>query len=197
MKRCCEDADIIDVKTLKSHEFISISQQCGGDMAGGESSMRMQPMSFCRVGGGAVPEWQEGAGRMSDATGDDDDFDLGISIETVATVVDHLRALQETESEKDEAAEIDDIEGEEELDEDTLATFIEELNEDEQAALVALAWVGRGDYEPDQWEEAVAMAKERGAGTSTADYLIQMDLAADLLAEGLGAFGLSIEDIER
>ncbi|MCG7359826.1 DUF3775 domain-containing protein [Roseomonas sp. ACRSG] len=134
---------------------------------------------------------------MSDTPDDDDDFDLGISIETVATVVDHLRTLQETESEQDEGAEIDDIEGEEEFDEDTLSTFIEELNEDEQAALVALAWVGRGDYEPDQWEEAVAMAKERGAGTSTADYLIQMDLAADLLAEGLGAFGFSIDDIER
>ncbi|MFC7554160.1 DUF3775 domain-containing protein [Pseudoroseomonas wenyumeiae] len=133
---------------------------------------------------------------MSD-TGDDDDFDLGISIETVATVVDHLRTLQETESEQDEAAEIDDIEGEEEFDESTLSTFIEELNEDEQAALVALAWVGRGDYEPDQWEEAVSMAKERAAGGSTADYLIQMELAADLLAEGLGAFGFSIDDIER
>lgn len=134
---------------------------------------------------------------MSDTPDDDDDFDLGISIETVATVVDHLRTLQETESEQDEAAEIDDIEDEEEFDEDTLSTFIEELNEDEQAALVALAWVGRGDYEPDQWEEAVTMAKERAAGTSTADYLIQMDLAADLLAEGLGAFGFSIDDIER
>lgn len=134
---------------------------------------------------------------MSDAPDDDDDFDLGISIETVATVVDHLRTLQETESEQDEAAEIDDIEGEEEFDEDTLSAFIEELNEDEQAALVALAWVGRGDYEPDQWEEAVSMAKERAAGGSTADYLIQMELAADLLAEGLGAFGFSIDDIER
>jgi hypothetical protein len=134
---------------------------------------------------------------MSDTPDDDDDFDLGISIETVATVVDHLRTLQEEQSEEDEAAEIDDIAGEEEFSEDTLATFIEELNEDEQAALVALAWVGRGDFEPDQWDEAVALAKERGAGTSTADYLIQMDLAADLMAEGLGAFGFSIDDIER
>jgi hypothetical protein len=134
---------------------------------------------------------------MSATRDDDDDFDLGISIETVATVVDHLRTLQETENEQDEAAEIDDIAGEEEFDEETLSTFIEALNEDEQAALVALAWVGRGDYDADQWDEAVTMAKERSAGVSTADYLIQMDLAADLLAEGLGTFGLSIDDIER
>jgi hypothetical protein len=134
---------------------------------------------------------------MSDTTGDDDDFDLGISVETVAAVVDHLRTLQEEGTEEGEAAEIDDEEREQDLDEDTLAAFIEELNEDEQAALVALAWVGRGDYEPEQWDEAVALAKERGAGNSTADYLIQMELAADLLAEGLGAFGFSIDDIER
>ncbi|MBO1073123.1 DUF3775 domain-containing protein [Roseomonas marmotae] len=134
---------------------------------------------------------------MSDTTGDDDDFDLGISVETVATVVDHLRALQEEGSEEDEAGDSDDGNEDQQLDEDTIYAFIEELNEDEQAALVALAWVGRGDYEPEQWDEAVAMAKERGAGLSTAEYLIQMDLAADLLAEGLGAFGLSIDDIER
>jgi hypothetical protein len=134
---------------------------------------------------------------MSDNT-DDDEFDLGISLETVATVVDHIRAIQDADS--DENIDPDDEDGEEgenDFDEDTLAAFIEELNEDEQAALVALAWTGRGDYEPDQWEEALALAKERGAGQSTADYLLQMDLAADLLSEGLAAFGFSVEDIER
>ncbi|EHM00967.1 hypothetical protein HMPREF9946_02282 [Acetobacteraceae bacterium AT-5844] len=134
---------------------------------------------------------------MSDST-DDDEFDLGISLETVATVVDHLRAIQDDEG--DENIDPDDEEpeeGEEDFDEDTLATFIEELNEDEQAALVALAWTGRGDYEADQWEEAVAMAKERGAGLSTAEYLLQMDMAGDLVAEGLAVFGISVEDVER
>lgn len=134
---------------------------------------------------------------MSDST-EDDEFDLGISLETVATVVDHLRAIQDDEG--DENIDPDDEEpedGEEDFDEDTLATFIEELNEDEQAALVALAWTGRGDYEADQWEEAVAMAKERGAGLSTAEYLLQMDMAGDLVAEGLAVFGISVEDVER
>jgi hypothetical protein len=152
------------------------------------------PVLPCLPGCRATPEK---ADAMSSSFNDDDEFDLGISTETVATVVDHLRALQETETEQDEAAEIDDVEAEEELDPETLAAFIEGLNDDEQAALVALAWVGRGDYEPEQWEEALTLARERGDGNSTADYLIQMDLGADLLAEGLGAFGLSIEDVER
>ncbi len=134
---------------------------------------------------------------MSDST-EDDEFDLGVSLETVAMVADYLRAIQDDEGDEDVDPDDEEPEDEEaDFDEDTLTAFIEELNEDEQAALVALAWTGRGDYEAEQWEEAVAMAKERGAGLSTADYLLQMDMAGDLLAEGLAAFGVSMEDIER
>lgn len=139
---------------------------------------------------------------MSDAPRDEDDddtdFDLGISLETVATVVDHIRAIQgEDTNERDTEYEDEDEVSEEDFDQDTLATFIEELNEDEQAALVALAWVGRGDYEAEEWGEAVRLAKERSAGGDTASYLLSMDMAGDLLAEGLGVFGFSIEDVER
>ncbi|MBI0434819.1 DUF3775 domain-containing protein [Roseomonas sp. KE0001] len=138
---------------------------------------------------------------MSDTPRDDDEaeFDLGISLETVATVVDHIRAIQE-EEEGEDAIDPEDEEpeeGEEDFDEDTLTAFIEELNEDEQAALVALAWTGRGDYEPEEWEEALRMAKERGAGTDTAAYLLGMDMAGDLISEGLAAFGISVEEVER
>jgi hypothetical protein len=135
---------------------------------------------------------------MSTTTDDENEFDLGISIETVATVVDYLRALQGDEDglaidPEDE----DPEEGEDALDEETLAAFIEELNEDEQAALVALAWIGRGDYEAEQWDEALALAKERGTSISTADYLTKMEMGGDLLAEGLAAFDIAVEDIER
>lgn len=136
---------------------------------------------------------------MSDTPRDEEsDFDLGISLETVATVVDHIRAIQgEDTNESDTEDEDEDEIGEEDFDEGTLATFIEELNEDEQAALVALAWVGRGDYEPEEWEEALRLAKERGAGTDTATYLLSMDMAGDLISEGLAAFGIAIEEVER
>jgi len=138
---------------------------------------------------------------MSDTPRDDDDgneVDLGISLETVATVVDHIRAIQETEdSDEFDTDDEDGGDSEEDFDANTLAAFIDELNEDEQAALVALAWIGRGDYEPEEWGEAVRLAKERGAGTDTAKYLLGMEMAGDLLSEGLGAFGIAVEDIER
>ncbi|MGI9414028.1 MAG: DUF3775 domain-containing protein, partial [Hyphomicrobiales bacterium] len=39
------------------------------------------------------------------------------------------------------------------------AEFIANLNEDEQIHLVALTWVGRGSFDPDQWAEAVESAR--------------------------------------
>jgi hypothetical protein len=135
---------------------------------------------------------------------DDDDVDLGISLETVATVVDHVRAIQATEEtdpaqlsedENSEAALLQ--ENPDDLTEDSLREFIDGLNEDEQAALIALAWVGRGDYSPEEWEEAVRLAAERNENGDAGNYLLGMDMVGDLLAEGVAAFGLSIEDIER
>lgn len=130
----------------------------------------------------------------------DDEVDLGISLETVATIIDHARAVQgEEEAELGAAADDggDEDPVEDDLTEDSLRAFITELNEDEQAALIALAWVGRGDYGPEEWEEACGLAAERNDGRDAADYLLGMDNLGDLLAEGVAAFGLSIEEIER
>jgi len=74
--------------------------------------------------------------------------------------------------------------------EQEIATILGDLNVDEQARLVALTWVGRGDYAPEEWAAAVRLAGERRTG-STADYLLGTPLLGDLLEEGLAAFGLS------
>ena len=71
-----------------------------------------------------------------------------------------------------------------------LAGFIDELNDDERQQLVALAWVGRGDYTADQWPEAVAEARQRDTGP-TSRYLMGIPILGDYLDEGLAAFGLS------
>ncbi|PWS38613.1 hypothetical protein DFH01_04885 [Falsiroseomonas bella] len=136
-------------------------------------------------------------------TPDDDGVDLGISLEAVATIVDHARALQgkeeagvaDGEDADSEAALLED--SPDDLTAESLHAFIAELNEDEQASLIALAWTGRGDYGPEDWEEARALAAERNDGRDAAEYLLAMDNLGDLLAEGVAAFGLSIEDIER
>jgi hypothetical protein len=77
-----------------------------------------------------------------------------------------------------------------------LRAFIEALNEDEQCELVALAWLGRGDYATDEWREALAAARSRRTGP-TAEYLLGTPLLGDYLEEGLAAFGLSCAEVER
>lgn len=61
---------------------------------------------------------------------------------------------------------------------------IEDLEPDQQAELVALMWIGRGDFEPEEWEEAVALAGER-ADRPTADYLLSHPQVAEDLLEGI------------
>ncbi len=76
---------------------------------------------------------------------------------------------------------------------DELRAFISSLNEDEQIELVALAWLGRGSFTAEEWEEAKAEAG-RAHNERTAEYLLGMPLLADYLSEGLAAFGKSCEE---
>jgi Protein of unknown function (DUF3775) len=65
-----------------------------------------------------------------------------------------------------------------------LEAEIEDLEPDQQAELVALMWIGRGDMEPEEWDEAVELAAERHDGP-TAAYLLAHPHVADHLDEGL------------
>jgi len=76
-----------------------------------------------------------------------------------------------------------------------LAGFIERLNYDEQANLVALMWVGRGTYEKEEFDEAVDTARAERIN-ATAGYLMGIPLLADYLEEGLEKMGYSVDDIE-
>ena len=75
--------------------------------------------------------------------------------------------------------------------------MVNELSEPEQAALVALALVGRGDHEAEEWPEAVKAAAARNAKSDPAQYLLGLEGAGYLLGEGLSAFGISLDEIER
>ncbi|MBX3703522.1 MAG: DUF3775 domain-containing protein [Steroidobacteraceae bacterium] len=68
-----------------------------------------------------------------------------------------------------------------------LSSTVESLEPDQQTLLVALMWVGRGDYGVDEWDEAVAEARAHWNGR-TAEYLIGTPLAADYLSAGLEQF---------
>ena len=73
--------------------------------------------------------------------------------------------------------------------------FLTDLNVEEYCGVLALLWLGRGDYDKDEWEEALDEAEglraERGP-----DYLIGTPLLGDLLQEGLGQLGYSCENTE-
>jgi Protein of unknown function (DUF3775) len=77
-----------------------------------------------------------------------------------------------------------------------LKTFIDSLNVDEQCNLVALTWIGRGDFTAPEWPEALALAREQHTAR-TAEYLLGTPTLADFLEEGLAAFGESCEGFER
>jgi Protein of unknown function (DUF3775) len=76
-----------------------------------------------------------------------------------------------------------------------IAGFIEGLNYDEQANLVALAWVGRGTFEKEEFAEAVETARAERVN-ATAAYLLGMPMLSDYLEEGLEKMGFSVDDIE-
>ena len=79
----------------------------------------------------------------------------------------------------------DDLTGEE------LSDAIRGLIPDQQIALVALAWVGRGTFELDEWHEALDTARNEHS-KRTAEYLMGLPLLGDYLEEGLAAFGETI-----
>ena len=74
--------------------------------------------------------------------------------------------------------------------------FIDALNDDEKAHLVAIAWVGRGAFEPEDYAEAVETAYSE-ATTPTADYLMGMPHLAENLENGLDALGIDVTDAEE
>jgi hypothetical protein len=77
-----------------------------------------------------------------------------------------------------------------------LTAFINALDEDEQTELVALLFVGRGDYTPEEWNDALAAARDRG-DPPVARFLLGEPLLSDLLEDGLSAFDLSCGDFEK
>jgi hypothetical protein len=72
-----------------------------------------------------------------------------------------------------------------------IAQEIRGLNERQQAELVALLWIGRGDAEPEAWEESVEMARER-RDTPTERYLLTQPLTAEYWSEGAERLGIAV-----
>lgn len=76
-----------------------------------------------------------------------------------------------------------------------LRDFIADLNDDEQAALTAVMWIGRGTFDAEDLAEAISTAKSEKT-TPTQDYLMGEPQLADHLEAGMAALGLDATGAE-
>jgi hypothetical protein len=72
---------------------------------------------------------------------------------------------------------------------------VNDLEPDQQSELIALMWLGRGDYDLGEWDTAVQDAAEsKDDITDTGSYLLAHPMVADFLLDGLNQHGLGCEE---
>jgi hypothetical protein len=122
---------------------------------------------------------------------------MDIAVEKVRELIEYLRMLDGKEDagswgEADDAFQEDTgdvhVSAAGDGTEQQIRGVINGLNVDEKADLVAMVWIGRGDFEVSEWPVAHRRAVERATG-STARYLLGIPNVGDLLEEGLAAMG--------
>ena len=128
--------------------------------------------------------------------------ELDISLEKVCFVIAKARELdvKVAPEELDDASDedmmqriLEDYEDDPTLEE--LRSFLLDQNDDELKELLALAWLGRGDFTIEEWQDGLGQVRDVRRH-HTADYLLGTPLLADFLEEGLSQFGLSCEEFE-
>ncbi len=130
---------------------------------------------------------------------------LGIATDKVCFILQKARQfdVKESDSDPDSGSNATD-DGMADVLEDTsddpvqreIVSFIRSLDVDEQVELVALAWLGRGDGDLDEWPDLLAQARD-AHNNRTASYLLGMPLLSDFLEEGLSMFGETCEDFDH
>lgn len=126
-------------------------------------------------------------------------------LETLCRIILRAREYEAqvpTDYDGNEAPENVDDEGEEALSvlddslntgvEEELAAVIDDLAEDQQAELLAFAWVGQGTYDATDWDEAI---EEAGSIANISEELIEMPMLASVLEAGMAAFELSCDGV--
>jgi hypothetical protein len=70
------------------------------------------------------------------------------------------------------------------LSRDEITQEIESMNDEQKDALVSLFWIGRGDAEPEEWDETMALARQQHEGL-VSRYLLGQPDVGEFLTEGL------------
>ena len=76
--------------------------------------------------------------------------------------------------------------------EEELTGILDDLAEDQQAEVLAFAWVGLGTYDASDWDEAIEAAGEE---SNIVEELMEMPMLASVLESGMAAFDLSCEGV--
>jgi len=131
--------------------------------------------------------------------------ELRISVEKVCALIEAARELagkvpstagdRTTTGDDSKLATIDEAEGigeDQDARRSQTVEFIAGLNVEEQADLLALIWLGRGDYDIGEWDEALTEAEARIAARDP-DYMIGDSALPEYLGDGIEAFGLSCD----
>jgi uncharacterized protein DUF3775 len=129
---------------------------------------------------------------------------LTIPLEKLAYIIEKAREFDaEVPSDAEEGSNAaDDDEREILLDtpenptEQELRDAIDGLGIPERQELLALMWLGRGDYDAESWSEALQQARQTQSASETT-YLLGTPLLSDYIEEGVSALGLSLEDFQR
>ncbi len=85
-------------------------------------------------------------------------------------------------SDDEVSATLQETEGD--LSRDEITQEIESMDDEQQDALVALFWIGRGDADPEAWEQTKALARQQHEG-SVSRYLLGQPEVGEFLTEGL------------
>lgn len=118
---------------------------------------------------------------------------LDIDRETIDFILTRMRAFQvqewvsfpeETEDTGHSVAQILSSHQEDPSYQEVIKT-IDDLEPEQQAELVALMWLGRGDYDLSEWESAVGEASRSFGNENVGHYLLARPQASEFLQEGL------------
>jgi hypothetical protein len=128
-------------------------------------------------------------------------MELTIALETVCRIILRAREYEALipETDPDEGSNptddgsVDELEDEDNPVEEELRAIIDDLAEDEQAELIALAMVGAGLYDASEWADAIDAATEEAV--DAADWVLDQPTLSTDLDAGLAAFDLSCDGV--
>ena len=129
-------------------------------------------------------------------------MELSVPLDTVCRIVLRAREYEALvpDSDPDEGSNASDDGSVDELEDDgdnpteeELRAIIDDLAEDEQSEVIALALTGRGDFDASEWAEALETAAEES--DDPAGWMLEQPTLSTDIEQGLAAFGLSCDGL--